>query len=176
MSNLDSGDKPTAEQKIKDESFMAQALELAQLAFDSNEVPVGALVIGPREQIIGRGWNQPIARHDPTAHAEIQAIRQAGLTLSNYRLVDCTLYVTLEPCTMCVGAMVHSRLGRIVFGAIESKAGAIVSASRLLEAPYFNHHPEWSGGILAEISGELMSSFFSKRRTEIKRRAELKGK
>lgn len=166
MRTLEYNEELTSDQKRTDELMMAQALDLAQVAFDSNEVPVGALVVDSEGRIIGEGWNQSVVHHDPTAHAEVQAIRCAGKNLKNYRLVDCTLYVTLEPCSMCVGAMVHSRLKRIVFGAQEPKAGAVTSASQLIEALHFNHRLEWSGGVLAEASGELLSSFFSKRRVE----------
>jgi len=156
------------DQKESDDFFMAQALDVAQKAFDSQEVPVGALIVAPDGVVLAEGWNQPILSHDPTAHAEIQAIRVAGQVISNYRLVDCTLYVTLEPCTMCVGAIVHARLKRIVFGALESKAGAIVSANNLAEARYFNHPLEWTGGVMAKCCGDLISAFFKKRRTEKK--------
>ncbi|MBV1881470.1 MAG: tRNA adenosine(34) deaminase TadA [Pseudomonadales bacterium] len=174
MQNVESGDERSADQKIQDEQRMAKAMDLANRAFAANEVPVGAVIIDAEGRIIGEGWNQSISCHDPTAHAEIQAIRQAGQSLTNYRLVNCTLYVTLEPCTMCVGAIVHSRLSRVVFGALEPKAGAIVSASNLFEAPYFNHRVEWSGDTLAKSCGELMSSFFSKRRAALKGQSKVK--
>ena len=174
MQNVESGDERSADQKSQDEQRMARAMELASRAFDANEVPVGAVIMDAEGRIIGEGWNQSISCHDPTAHAEIQAIRQAGQTLSNYRLVNCTLYVTLEPCTMCVGAIVHSRLSRVVFGALEPKAGAIVSASNLFEAPQFNHRVQWSGDTLAKSCGELMSSFFSKRRAALKGQSKVK--
>lgn len=151
----------------RDESFMAEALMLAQESASEGEVPVGAVVVH-QGSIIARGRNQPIGRCDPSAHAEMVAIRNAAQYLSNYRLVDCELFVTLEPCTMCAGVLVHSRIGRLVFGAQEPKAGVIVSNQRLLEAPYFNHQIDVVGGVLAEQSAELLGDFFKLRRTQKK--------
>jgi tRNA(adenine34) deaminase len=152
----------------KDDSYwMRQALLLANEAERHDEVPVGAIVVLDN-QIIGRGYNQPITSHDPTAHAEIVALRDAAKNIENYRLVNATLYVTLEPCTMCAGAIIHSRVKRLVFGASELKAGAIESCGQIFEAPYVNHKVEWLGGVCKQECSEKLSAFFSKRR-EIKR-------
>lgn len=143
---------------------MQQAIALAQKAAEQGEVPVGALVVAP-EGCISSGWNQPIAQHDACAHAEIVALRQAGQARQNYRLVpDATLYVTLEPCAMCVGAIIHARIARLVFGAFDPKAGAVSSAIALLDAPHFNHRVVWQGGVLADQCAALLQDFFSKRR------------
>lgn len=146
-----------------DERFMREALELAARAQASGEVPVGAVVV--REgQIIARGWNQPIGRCDPTAHAEICALREAALALGNYRLTDCTLYVTLEPCPMCAGAMVHARIARLVFGAADPRAGAAGSVFELTQAAELNHRIEVSGGVLAGDCRSMLQEFFRERR------------
>lgn len=146
-----------------DSAFMRQALDLAKQAASIEEVPVGAVVVANGE-VIGRGFNCPIDSCDPTAHAEIVAMRDAAKSLGNYRLSGCELYVTIEPCTMCLGAMVHARIERVIFGAPEPRAGAIVSNSILLDAGYFNHKINWTGGILEKDSSELIKGFFKRRR------------
>lgn len=146
-----------------DESCMAQALDQAQRAADAGEVPVGAVVV-QGDQIVGRGWNRNIDTHDPSAHAEISAMREAGKTLGNHRLVDCTLYVTLEPCVMCAGAMIHARLKRVVFGATDPKTGAAGGKFNLLRDPAHNHLPVVEGGCRAEASSSLLKGFFRSRR------------
>lgn len=143
---------------------MRQALELAHMAGADGEVPVGAVVVH-EGQVVGRGWNQPIGRHDPTAHAEVMAMRDAGTRLGNYRLVDCTLYVTLEPCVMCSGAIMHARIGRVVFGAADPKTGACGSVVNLFAEARLNHHAEVTGGVLASECGAMLSSFFAARRS-----------
>ncbi len=145
------------------EVWMNHALVLAEEAARHGEVPVGAVVVRDNE-IIGSGFNQPIETHDPSAHAEIQAIRQAALKMRNYRLPGCTLYVTLEPCTMCVGAIIHARIQTLVFGAREPRFGAIVSGRQLLEQGPYNHQVEWIEGVLAQPCGEIMQRFFQQRR------------
>lgn len=142
---------------------MLHALELAKRAADLGEVPVGAVVVRDGE-IIGEGYNQPIGQHDPTAHAEIIAIRDAAARVGNYRLPNSTLYVTIEPCTMCAGALIHARIKTLVYGAAEPRAGVIESAARLLEHDFYNHRIECVGGVLSEQCSALMRSFFSKRR------------
>jgi tRNA(adenine34) deaminase len=147
----------------RDERFMRHALGLAQRAREEGEVPVGAVVVLD-EKVIGEGWNRPISASDPTAHAEIQAMRAAASTRKNYRLVGATLYVTLEPCAMCVGAMFHARIRRVVFGAADPKTGAAGSTVNLFEEGRLNHHALVQGGVLAAECGELLSSFFAARR------------
>ena len=144
--------------------FMSLAIELAQQAAKAGEVPVGAVIVKNGE-IIGTGYNLSITNHDATAHAEIVALRNASESLGNYRLKGCDLYVTIEPCTMCLGAMVHARINRIVFGAKEPRAGALQSQFRLLDDGHFNHSIDVIGGILADECGEIMTQFFRKRRT-----------
>jgi tRNA(adenine34) deaminase len=146
---------------------MRHALTLARRAWDEGEVPVGAVLVH-NNQVIGEGWNRPIGRHDPTAHAEIMALRQGGLVLQNYRLLDTTLYVTLEPCVMCAGAMVHSRIGRLVFGARDAKTGAIGSLMDVLGHPGMNHQVQVSEGVLASECSAMLSDFFRARRLEKK--------
>jgi len=142
---------------------MQRALTLARHGEAEGEVPVGAAVV--RDGCcIGEGWNRPIAACDPTAHAEILALRQAGLSLLNYRLTGCTLYVTLEPCAMCMTAIVHARIRRLVFGAADPKRGAACSALHLTEAEFLNHRVEWAGGVLAEPCSLLLTEFFRRRR------------
>jgi len=136
---------------------------LAQQAAAMGEVPVGAVLILD-DDLIGQGSNQPIGSHDPTAHAEIVALRNAALAIENYRLPETTLYVTIEPCTMCVGAMIHARIKRVVFGALEPKAGAVCSQFHLLDGPNFNHTIEYRQGVLADECGRLISDFFQQRR------------
>lgn len=147
-----------------DLQMMQQALELAREAALCDEVPVGAVVVDAAGQIIGRGYNRPIMAHDPTAHAEIMAMRAAGNHLGNYRLPGCTLYVTLEPCMMCAGAMMHARLARIVYGASDPKTGVCGSVMDLFAQPRLNHHATVQGGVCAEECGRLLSSFFAARR------------
>lgn len=151
-----------------DERFMRRALELAREGERLGEVPVGAVLVVDGH-VTGEGFNAPISRHDPTAHAEILAMRAAAGCLGNYRLDNATLYVTLEPCTMCVGALVHARVARVVFAAAEPKAGSLVSARRQLESGYYNHVFAWEAGLLAEEAGAMLSDFFRRRRAEQKR-------
>ena len=147
-----------------DEHWMRHALLVAIAARDAGEVPVGAVLVGANQEQLAEGRNQPIATHDPTAHAEIVALRQGGVLLKNYRLTHTTLYVTLEPCAMCVGALIHARVGRVVFGAYDPKAGAVCSAVHLAGAGFFNHECQWQGGLLAEECGQLLKTFFAGRR------------
>ena len=146
-----------------DEAFMVAALARARTALDRGEVPVGAVVVLDGA-IAGEGVNQPIATHDPTAHAEIVAIRAAAARIGNYRLNGATLYVTIEPCLMCVGAMVHARIARLVYGAPEPKAGAIESAMRALDHPSLNHRFEVTRGVLEAECRDLVQGFFKARR------------
>ena len=145
------------------DTFMRAALEEARRAFDAGEVPVGAVVV-LNDEIAGRGFNRPISAVDPTAHAEIVALRAAAAALGNYRLVGTTLYVTIEPCLMCVGAMVHARVGTVVFGAPEPKAGAVMSACRAHELPSLNHRIDVAGGVLEEDCRAIIQEFFRTRR------------
>jgi tRNA(adenine34) deaminase len=146
-----------------DNAFMRQALDLAKQAASIEEVPVGAVVVA-NGKLIGQGFNCPIDSTDPTAHAEIVAMRDAAKNLGNYRLSGCDLYVTIEPCTMCLGAMVHARIKRVIFGAPEPRAGALASNPILMEAGYFNHRIDWVGGVLEQDCSELMTNFFRRRR------------
>ncbi len=148
---------------MNDADYMGIALELAREAARLDEVPVGAIVVRDGA-IIGRGFNQPIARHDPTAHAEVMALRDAAARLGNYRLPGCTLYVTLEPCAMCIGAIFHARIARVVFGAPDPKTGAAGSVIDLFAEERLNHHAEVVGGVRAEECGALLSAFFAARR------------
>ena len=150
---------------VADEFHMRAALDLARQAAEAGEVPVGAVVVKDG-LIIGRGSNAPISRHDPTAHAEIAALRDAAQYLGNYRLVDCELFVTLEPCVMCVGAMFHARIARVVFGARDPKTGAAGSVMNLFETAQLNHHAGVEGGVLAEECGKVLSDFFAARRAQ----------
>lgn len=147
-----------------DKDYVRQALLLAQRARDLNEVPVGALVVC-KERVIGEGWNQPIGTHDPTAHAEIVALRAAASSVRNYRLDSATLYVTLEPCAMCVGAAMHARVARIVFGAWDPKAGACGSVLDLTREPRLNRRPDVFGGVCAEECRSILQRFFEARRS-----------
>lgn len=142
---------------------MHEAISLAKYAMDQQEVPVGAVVV-LEDKIIGKGWNQPIANNDPSAHAEIMALRDAASAVGNYRLLNTTLYVTLEPCLMCVGAILHSRIKKLVFGAYDSKAGAAGSVFDVLTDPRHNHSVEVQGGILEKQSVEMLQMFFRQRR------------
>ncbi len=155
------------EQAERDEFWMRYAMSLATKGEARGEVPVGAVVVKDN-QIIGEGWNQPISSHDPTAHAEVIAIRMAAQALNNYRLPGCTLYVTLEPCTMCVGALVHARIERVIYGTTEPKAGAVKSQSRLLDSPWFNHRVSYQGAVLANECQHQLSCFFQQRRLQLK--------
>lgn len=146
-----------------DEDYMRLALDEAQQAWREGEVPVGAVVVKDGE-VVGRGYNRPISSADPTAHAEIQALRDAARTLGNYRLVDCSLYVTLEPCAMCSGAILHARIARIVYGAADPKTGACGSVVDLFREDRLNHHTDVTPGVLAEECGGLLKAFFSERR------------
>ena len=147
-----------------DEVWLQAALTQAIEAQAAGEVPIGVIVLGPDMTLIAMGQNRVIRDHDPTSHAEIVALRAAGTTLKNYRLEQCTLYVTLEPCAMCAGAMVHARIGRLVFGAFDPKAGAVGSVLTVLNHPQLNHRIEVTGGILAEECGDLLRRFFQSRR------------
>jgi tRNA(adenine34) deaminase len=145
---------------------MRSALEQARMAQDAGEVPVGAVVVKDGE-IIGRGFNAPISRHDPAAHAEILALRDAADKLGNYRLPDCALYVTLEPCAMCAGAMLHARIARLVYGAADPKTGACGSVIDLFAEPKLNHHASVSSGVMAEECAVLLREFFAARRAKV---------
>jgi tRNA(adenine34) deaminase len=155
------------------ESFMAVAIAEAREAYARAEVPVGAVLVGDRGEILSRGYNAPIARCDPTAHAEIVVLREAARTSRNYRLPGTTLYVTLEPCAMCLGAMVQARVRMVVFGASDPKAGVFGGAVDLTKVPAFNHYIEVIGGVLAETSSELLTRFFQERRQAQKNRGEV---
>lgn len=146
-----------------DHAWLQRAITLAEHAQTQDEVPIGAVLVF-EDQCIGEGWNQSIMTHDPTAHAEIIALRKAGRYMSNYRLLNATLYVTLEPCPMCIGAMIHARIKRLVYGAPDSKTGAAGSVFDLLNAPQHNHHPSCHGGLLADKCGQLLKDFFEVRR------------
>lgn len=149
---------------MSDEKWMQEALSLACEAENHGEVPVGAVLVF-ENKAIGRGFNQSVGRCDPSAHAEILALRDAGKKIGNYRLVNCTLYVTIEPCSMCAGALIHSRIKRLVYGALEPKAGAVVSQAQLLDSPYLNHRIIHEGGICSEDCGQLIKEFFARRRS-----------
>lgn len=143
---------------------MQQALRLAQHAGAAGEVPVGAVLV-QGDHLLAEGWNQPIRQHDPTAHAEVVCLREAGITTGNYRLADTTLYVTLEPCLMCVGAMVHARITRLVYGATDPKSGAVDTVCRGFELPGLNHRVDAIGGVLAAECGDMLREFFRQRRS-----------
>ncbi|MCF7987111.1 MAG: tRNA adenosine(34) deaminase TadA [Methylovulum sp.] len=146
-----------------DEAWMRHAIRLAQRAEDQGEVPVGALIVKD-ERCLAEAWNQPIALSDPTAHAELLALRAAGKMLNNYRLIDTTIYVTLEPCVMCMGAISHARIKRLVFGAFDEKRGAVCHALSLTDAPFLNHRVSWQGGVLETRCAEQLRDFFRARR------------
>lgn len=150
---------------MSDIAYMQEALQLAAQAAAAGEVPVGAVVVKDGT-VIGRGYNQPIAGADPTAHAEIMAMRDASRILGNYRLADCDLYVTLEPCVMCAGAIMHARIRQVVFGASDPKTGVCGSAIDLFAQPHLNHHATVRGGLLAEDAVLLLQDFFAKRRNK----------
>lgn len=151
--------------ETSDEYWMRYALQLAQRAREQGEVPVGAVLV-QGEQMIGEGWNGPIGQHDPTAHAEMMALRQGGQALGNYRLLNTTLYVTLEPCVMCAGAIVHSRIDRLVFGARDGKTGAAGSLVDILGHPGMNHQVKVVHGVLADECSAILSDFFRMRREQ----------
>ncbi|HVR24996.1 MAG TPA: tRNA adenosine(34) deaminase TadA [Candidatus Polarisedimenticolia bacterium] len=146
-----------------DELWMEEALRAAQRALAAGEVPVGAVVVS-QGRVVGRGWNRNIADFDPTAHAEIVALREAGATIGNHRLADCDLFVTVEPCAMCAGAMVHARIKRLIYGADDPKAGAVQSVMQVLNHPQLNHRVEVQGGVLAGRCAEVLQEFFRSRR------------
>lgn len=150
-----------------DEEFMLEALSLAGQAEQLGEVPVGAVVVKDG-RIVGRGYNAPISLRDPSAHAEMQALREAARTLGNYRLVGCELFVTLEPCLMCAGAIMHARVARLVYGAGDYKTGACGSVLDTFAQPSWNHHTQVTGGVLAQQCGETLSAFFAMRRAQKK--------
>ncbi len=154
---------------FSDEHWMQRALELALQAQAQDEVPVGAVVVHDNK-IVGQGFNQQIGQNDPSAHAEIIALRDAALNLKNYRLPNTTLYVTLEPCSMCAGVLVHARVERLVFGAYEPKAGVIESKANFLHEPFLNHHVSAEGGVLQEQCSELLSAFFQNKRAKKSRK------
>jgi len=149
------------------EFFMAKALEEAKKAYALQEVPVGAVVVLNGE-VIGRGFNQPISSHDPCAHAEVMALRDAAKHIKNYRLVDADLYVTVEPCTMCSGAVVHARIKRVIFAALEPKAGVVCSQMTVFKQSYFNHEVEVVSGVMAQEASALIQDFFKMRREQKK--------
>lgn len=150
--------------------YMKRAIELAKIAAENGEVPVGAVVVKRSNgEIVGEGYNKRETKKSPLAHAEIEAVNQASLTLGGWRLVDCEIYVTLEPCPMCAGAIINSRLERVVFGAYDKKAGACGSVVNLFELP-FNHFPEIKGGVMQEESAEILSEFFKDLRSKPKKK------
>jgi tRNA(adenine34) deaminase len=152
--------RPTTE---ADELWMEEALRAAQRALESGEVPVGAVVVCG-DRIVGRGWNRNITGSDPTAHAEIVALREAGAALGNHRLAECDLFATIEPCPMCAGALVHARIKRLIYGADDPKAGAVQSVMQVVNHPRLNHRMEVRGGVLAGRCAELLQTFFKSRR------------
>jgi len=152
-----------SQKAVADELWMEEAIRAAQRALEMGEVPVGAVVVCEKK-IVGRGWNRNLADRDPTAHAELVALREAGSNVGNHRLGDCELFATIEPCAMCAGAMIHARLKRLVYGADDPKAGAVHSVLQVLNHPGLNHHMEVRGGILAGKCAELLQEFFRSRR------------
>ena len=148
-----------------DELWMEEALRAAQRALEVGEVPVGAVVVY-QGRIVGRGWNRNIGDRDPAAHAELVALKEAGIALSNYRLEDCEMFATVEPCAMCAGALIHARIARLVYGADDPKAGAVHSVMQVLNHPYLNHQMKVTGGVLAGRSAELLQTFFRQRRAD----------
>lgn len=147
----------------RDAFWMQHAISLAEYAASSGEVPVGAVLVRD-DKIIGEGWNRPIAQQDPTAHAEIIALRNAAQSVENYRLLDATLYVTLEPCIMCVGAIIHARINRLVHGAFDLRAGAVVSQLSLFDHSFLNHRVQYTSAVMADQCGALLTKFFQQRR------------
>lgn len=152
-------------QRRADAYWMREALALAGVAEQAGEVPVGAVVVLD-DKLIGQGWNQPIATHDPTAHAEVQALRDACERVGNYRLPGATLYATLEPCAMCAGAIINTRIGRVIYGADDLRAGAVQTIFTVFDAPELTHRVAYSGGILATESAQLLRDFFRARRAK----------
>lgn len=148
---------------MSDETFMREALALARQAAEAGEVPVGAVVVKDGA-VIGRGHNRPVSGRDPTAHAEVMALRDAAERVGNYRLGECGLYVTLEPCVMCAGAIMHARISRVVYGAADPKSGACGSVVNLFTESRLNHHATVVGGVMADAAGKLLQDFFSERR------------
>jgi tRNA(adenine34) deaminase len=146
-----------------DELWMEEALRCAQRALEAGEVPVGAVVVCDG-RVVGRGWNRNISDSDPTAHAEVMALREAGAAVGNHRLGECDLFATIEPCSMCAGALIHARIRRLVYGADDPKAGAVHSAMQVLNQPSANHKVEVRGGVLAGRSAEMLQAFFRDRR------------
>jgi tRNA(adenine34) deaminase len=146
-----------------DEYWMQQALDCAKQAEAKGEVPVGAVIVKD-DTLVSSGYNKSIINHDPSAHAEIQALRMAGEKTQNYRLLGTTLYVTLEPCVMCIGAILHARVERLVFGAYDPRAGAVVSLFKIADEQSLNHRLKYTGGVLAETCGDMLRSFFKQRR------------
>jgi tRNA(adenine34) deaminase len=151
------------DEPLQDELWMEEALRSAQRALEMGEVPVGAIVVF-EGSIVGRGWNRNIADRDPSAHAELQALREAGAALGNHRLGGCELFVTIEPCAMCAGALVHARIKRLIYGADDPKAGAVHSVIQVINHPKLNHQMEVRRGVLASRSAELLQTFFKSRR------------
>lgn len=147
-----------------DELWMEEALRCAQRALDAGEVPVGAVVVCAGK-MVGRGWNRNLSDHDPTAHAEVIALREAGAAMGNHRLSECELFATIEPCAMCAGALVHARVKRLVYGANDAKAGAVGSVMQVLNHPALNHVTEVTAGVLAGRCAELVQAFFRERRS-----------
>lgn len=146
-----------------DLSWMRHALELAKRAADEGEVPVGAALVRNSE-VLGEGWNRPLSTADPTAHAEVQAVRKACININNYRILNSILYVTLEPCLMCAGALVHARVGRVVYGAADTKSGALGTVVNVSDMPGLNHRYDVTGGVLADQCAALLQDFFRARR------------
>ena len=160
---INHGNDSIEEMKNSDEFYMQLALDLARQAAAAGEVPVGAIVV-KNDIVIGYGSNSPIDTHDPTAHAEITALRDAAKNLGNYRLVGCSLYVTLEPCAMCTGAIQHARIAKLIYGADDPKTGACGSVVNLMTVPKLNHHTEVRKGVLASDCGAILSKFFAEKR------------
>ncbi len=158
-----SSDELSSDELAWDELWMEEALRCAQRALEADEVPVGAVVVCAG-RVVGRGWNRTLADCDPTAHAEIVALREAGRNVGNHRLGDCELFATIEPCAMCAGAAIHARVRRLVYGADDPKAGAVHSILQVVNHPSLNHRMEIRGGVLAGRSAELVQEFFRKRR------------
>ncbi|WP_261600741.1 tRNA adenosine(34) deaminase TadA [Photobacterium sp. TY1-4] len=173
IESRDYGKNDAVTEQSQDELFMRRAMVLAANAEAEGEVPVGAVVVH-NGQVIGEGWNRSIGQHDATAHAEIMALRQAGQVLQNYRLIDTTLYVTLEPCPMCAGAMVHSRVGKVIYGASDPKTGAAGSIMNLLSYDEVNHHVAYEAGVLEAECRAQLQAFFKRRRAE--KKAEKKAR
>ncbi|ART64559.1 tRNA adenosine(34) deaminase TadA [Kushneria marisflavi] len=148
-----------------DEFYMHRALDQAHLAMAAGEVPVGAVVVSAEGEIIGEGFNAPVGQHDPTAHAEVQALRDAGKRTGNYRLTGCTLYVSVEPCLMCTGAIIHARIARVVYGVAEPRTGMAQSKANLFAQPWHNHEVEVVSGVLVAPARRLLKTFFASRRS-----------